>query len=140
MPAQRELFKEKKYFTLREALYLPTWHREADEKDGLNDEVLRNLNGIFSTLDEIRGIFGSSITIHCAYRPPAYNKEIGGAPKSAHIEGKAVDFSVKGYDCNHVREVLHPILDAMKIRMEDLPDSPWVHIDSRQSAPRYFKP
>jgi uncharacterized protein YcbK (DUF882 family) len=41
--------------------------------------------------ERIRAIWDSSIIINSAYRTVAYNKSIGGASKSQHLEGKALD-------------------------------------------------
>jgi len=78
------------------------------------------------------------------WRPEGYNKLIGGALNSAHIEGKACDFVVTGIDCDDVREQLEPKLTELGIRMEDLPGANWVHIDIRkplnEDSNRFFKP
>jgi len=130
-----------KNFTWKEALFLPTWNRFAEANDGLNDEVKTNLVKVFSVLEDIRTMFGDKPTfIHCAYRPSAYNTLICGAAHSAHIDGKAIDFSIAGILCDDVRAKLIPELDRLSIRMERLDKSTWIHIDIRQSQPRYFIP
>lgn len=129
------------HFTWREALYLPQWNREAGADDGLTDKVKQELIKVFDRLERIRGFLGSKpVIIHCAFRPVEYNKLIGGAPASAHIEGKAVDFHIQGLDCDVVRDFLKLNLDLLGIRLEDNPGSNWVHIDTRDSNNRYFKP
>jgi len=131
------------HFSWKEALFLPTWNRMANTSDGLNDQVKANLTKVFSVLEEIRTLWGNKpITISCAYRPKAYNAlpSIGGAPKSAHIDGMAIDFYISGVKCDEVRKTLIPLLDTFKIRMEHKDGSNWVHIDIRQSTPRYFIP
>ena len=41
---------------------------------------------------------GQSITIGCAYRTPKHNRQQGGATKSQHIEGRALDlYTPKGW-------------------------------------------
>lgn len=47
-------------------------------------------------LQDIRDHFSAPVNIHSAYRTKEYNKEIGGAPRSQHIYGKAADIDVKG--------------------------------------------
>ena len=129
------------HFTWKEALFLPTWNRLAEASDGLNDEVKANLVKVFTVLESIRAMFGDKpISIHCAYRPSAYNIAIGGASRSAHTEGKAIDFSIAGISCDDVRIKLVSELDKLLIRMEHLDKSTWIHIDTRQSQPRYFIP
>lgn len=132
-----------KFFTVHEMIYLPTWKRMANAQDGLNDEIKSNLVELGKKMDVVREYFGSSINVHVTYRPEAYNKAIGGALHSAHSEGKAMDFDIKGKTCDEVRKALvdNNLLDTWNMRCEDTPGSNWVHLDYR--APinkRFFKP
>ena len=45
----------------------------------------------------LRRYIGKPITINSGYRTPSYNKAIGGAKQSQHMEGTAVDIVVKDY-------------------------------------------
>lgn len=131
------------YFEWKDALYLPQYLRIADESDGVTPEVKANLVVLFDKLDIIRDFFDSPILCHVAYRSPEYNKLVGGASKSAHLLGKAVDFHVIGVSCDKVRQELikDGLLESMELRMEDLPGSNWVHIDTMPPNPnRFFKP
>ena len=47
-------------------------------------------------LQNIRDHFGAAVTINSAYRTESYNKKIGGATKSQHVNGTAADIVVKG--------------------------------------------
>jgi len=129
------------HFTWKEALFLPTWNRVANENDGLSQEIKTNLIDIFGILEKIRSLLGNRpISVHCAYRPSKYNSVIGGATRSAHVQGKAVDFSIAGISCDEVRAILVPRLDELMIRMEKLNGSNWIHIDTNKTRPRYFIP
>ena len=135
--------KISKWFSWSEATYLPQWKRLANEKDGLNDEIKANLTKLFAKMDQIREHFGKPINVHVAYRSPEYNKLVKGASKSAHLQGLACDFDVKGLSCDDVRKDIleHKLLDSLELRMEDLPNSTWVHLDLMAPNPnRYFKP
>jgi hypothetical protein len=46
-------------------------------------------------LEKLRGIFGKPLLIQEGYRPPKYNKCVGG--KGPHTRGIAVDLSQQGY-------------------------------------------
>jgi uncharacterized protein YcbK (DUF882 family) len=132
-----------KYFTFKEALWLPTWNRSATESDGLSDQIVRNLSILFGKMDKVRDLVGQPILVNCAYRPYVYNKLVGGAPASAHTQGQACDWRVNGVDCDTLRSLLLPHLEEWNMRMEDLPGSNWVHLDYRQVAAggnRFFKP
>jgi uncharacterized protein YcbK (DUF882 family) len=131
------------YFNVKEALWLPTWNRMATEKDGLGPIQKDNIIKLMQTMDRIRVLLNKPIVVHVAFRPYSYNKLIGGAPKSAHVQGMACDFSVPGMSCDDVRKMLLPHLDEFNIRMENLPGSSWVHIDTKSvssSSYRFFKP
>lgn len=145
--------KISKYFTVGEALYLPSWgvyHNPSEEEKQSIIETAKKM-------DQIRDFIGYAIKVHCWIRPTKvncqenqylgqdYNKFVGGATKSAHIEGKAVDWSAIGYPstsfCDELREKLLPQLQVFDIRMENH-SGPWLHIDIRPPVNnnRYFKP
>ena len=52
------------------------------------------LRPLCKAIQAIRDAFGRPITVISAYRTPAYNAAVGGAPKSQHMEGRAADFVV----------------------------------------------
>lgn len=88
-------------------------------------------------------IMDAEIEIVSWLRCPQYNIAIGGARGSAHQEGAAVDFKIKGARSYVVRERLKSELERLDIRMEILPaEADWVHIDIRvpDNGIRYFKP
>jgi uncharacterized protein YcbK (DUF882 family) len=51
---------------------------------------------LIEKLQAMRDKLGKPIQIVSGYRTPEYNKKVGGAPKSQHVEGKAADIKVKG--------------------------------------------
>lgn len=63
-------------------------------KDG-NKETIIDIKAV-SMLQLLRDTFQKPIMVNSAYRSPAYNKSIGGAPKSKHMEGIAFDISIPG--------------------------------------------
>ena len=67
---------------------------EFASKDGA-DEVLVHPAAV-SGLEVIRKKFGRPILLTSAYRSPAHNKAIGGAKRSPHMSGFAVDTVVIG--------------------------------------------
>lgn len=127
-----------KNFTWKEVLYLPQWKIHAFPTPA----QYQNLIFTVSRLELIRKYIGLPIQITSGLRPDVYNKLIGGARLSAHVTGDAVDFSIRNLKADRVREILEPILADFEIRMEKLPDSNWVHIDTRAPgvSGRYFYP
>lgn len=49
-------------------------------------------------LHKLRVAYGKPMRITSGYRCPAYNKAVGGSPKSQHVEGRAVDIQTTGAD------------------------------------------
>lgn len=125
-----------RHFTVREALWLPTWGRLAREADGLTDEIRDTLARFASrVMDPLRDLLGE-IIVHCWYRPPTYNALIGGAPGSAHMclgTWAACDFHVENSGtitgCAATRSTIMPWLEPLQIRMEDIIGN-WIHVDS----------
>ena len=136
-------------FTVHELTYLPSWQihhtPSQDEKQNLYNLALK--------MEEIREFLGKAINVHVAIRPTVvncpnspyngrnYNAIVGGAPKSAHIYGLAMDFNPYEMICDEARLLLEPQLATMNIRMEKRPGSSWVHCDLFLPSPnRYFIP
>lgn len=71
--------------------------------------VLDNLKALAKKLEEVRIKLGNRpITITSGYRTVIHNRAIGGAPKSQHLLGKAVDFNVSGLTAREVQYLLDP--------------------------------
>jgi peptidoglycan hydrolase-like protein with peptidoglycan-binding domain len=125
--------------TWHDALYLPSWGRHAKPSDVTNtsmDTVLANIEKQAAALQKVSDHFGKSIHVHCWLRPPAYNKQIGGAGNSAHLRGMATDFHMVGVTAEQVRKDLksHPAIypGAGENNVT------WVHIDLEHHA--WFNP
>lgn len=73
---------ESKYYTSKEL-------GEVGFDERMNPEV-------GALLDRITENFGKKLTINSAFRDPEKNKKAGGASKSQHMHGNAIDISTKG--------------------------------------------
>jgi hypothetical protein len=143
-----------KHFSVHEALYLPSWARMSTEKDGLSDAIKAEIVRLAGKVDIVCDRLGIRATVHCWYRPRAYNKAVGGAANSGHIcDGpwSAVDFSAaasdaqsRGEGCEILRKriLAAGLLDELDLRMENNgPDAPWIHLDTKPIVfQRYFRP
>ncbi len=135
-----------KYFTWREALWLPLWNRQGNtEEDGFTPENKANLEHLFAKMDLVRELFGKPIIVHCAWRPFRYNQLVGGVNKSAHLaKGKeaAVDFHVEDVPCLAAKVDLLEHLENLELRMEDNGMfTEWIHLDTRiTNGNLFFKP
>ena len=87
----------------------------------LNDCHLGNLATLWNTLNFIREEFGKPILVNSAYRTPAVNKQVGGAKRSLHMQGRSADIRPKSLDdleqlwsviCSYDRE--YPLCEKIK--------------------------
>lgn len=130
--------KISKYFTVKEACWLPSWSKLYSP----SDEEKANILKMAIVMDEIRNLIGLPINTHCWIRPTSYNAAIGGAAHSMHLSGLAVDFDC-GENCDITRTKLIPLMKTLGIRIEDKPGSNWVHVDIKpvtSETQRFFKP
>jgi peptidoglycan hydrolase-like protein with peptidoglycan-binding domain len=67
------------------------------KKNGIPSKYWSNLQTLMERLEIVRKAVGDMpIVIRSGYRSPDYNKKVGGAKRSQHLYGKAVDIYVKG--------------------------------------------
>ena len=71
--------------------------RRAPESKNVINNIIRTAQGF----GKIREKYGSPIGINSGYRPPAVNRNIGGASHSQHIQGLAID--IRPSDGNFTR-------------------------------------
>ena len=85
-------------------------------------------------LQNIRNHFSAAVTINSAYRTESYNKKIGGAIKSQHVNGTAADIVVKGVDPLTVGQYVEHIMpDHGGIGVYQT----FTHVDVRASRSRW---
>ncbi len=88
-------------------------------------------------LEQLRAKLGSKpIRILSGYRSPAHNLAVGGALKSQHMEGRAVDIQVDGATPAEVHEAVMALYLDGEIEIGGLGIYPsWNHIDIRRQVP-----
>lgn len=96
-------------------------------KDG-SDTILVDVGFVVNYLQRIRDHFGKPIVVNSAYRTPAYNKKVGGAKSSYHMQGRAFDIVVSGY----TPQIVSRYAKSLGINGVIQYDT-FVHIDSRTS-------
>ena len=141
------------YFSVGEAIYLPSWNRLANINDGLNDDAKNSLLFMFQKMDQIRELLNVPIIVHVAFRSVAYNCLVKGALNSSHIARAtniaAVDFHPlleadnQVEKCNLGRAIIMPDLEYLGLRMENGDNNPWIHLDCHplpNGGSRFFKP
>ena len=68
--------------------------REFECKDG--SHLVKVDSKLVDKLQKLRDRLGKPVIITSGYRTAAHNKKVGGAPKSQHLYGTAVDIKVNG--------------------------------------------
>lgn len=128
------------HFTVKECLWLHQWGRLANEDDGLNDVIKDNLKHLCDVLEDIRNLFGGPMSVHCMYRSPDYNDQIGAPRNDVHSMGMACDFDLHpNFTLSQGKLTLAQNLDSLNIRMERNTPT-WIHVDTRSpgASGRYF--
>lgn len=98
---------------------------------GVVDGILR----IAKAMEEVRTHLGNRpITINSWYRDPVTNRRVGGASRSRHLSGDAVDFVVQGMHPSEVYAKLNPWWGS---RGGLASSSVFTHIDARGYKARW---
>lgn len=131
------------YFKWREAIYVNNW----DVYVYPNKIQYSNISKLVKRLDAIRKMLDAPFIVTSWLRPTLYNQwakpyGVSGSQFSCHMDGSAIDFQVKGMTADKAREIIVPHLEFNGLRMENLPGSNWVHIDTKTpgAGGRFFKP
>lgn len=99
-------------------------------KDG-SDEILLDSSFVSTKLQAIRYKFGKPVKVNSAYRTKAYNKKVGGASNSYHMQGRAFDICIEGVNLDEICKYAQSIGVLGIIRYNT-----FVHLDSREKL--YF--
>jgi len=94
-------------------------------------EVVENLTKLASLLELVREILGNPIHINNGYRCPELNAIVGGAPTSAHLDGRAADFVCPGFGSPH--DVAKVIAESGLQFDQLIYEGNWVHIAIRDT-------
>lgn len=89
--------------------------------------------GLISLVEEVARRFGRPLTITSGFRSPSYNAKVGGAKRSQHQIGHAVDVSGSGLT-NQDRLDLIGIASSVGIRGIGVYNSGSLHFDNRDGA------
>lgn len=89
--------------------------------------VVERLRATAEQLEAVRSLLGDRpLTVTSGYRSPAVNQAVGGAPRSAHMKGWAVDFSCHRF--GSALDVCRAIA-ASSIPFDQLiEEGSWVHL------------
>lgn len=83
-------------FTLEEATFSETAVRMGIDNNP-SPEQLENMKKTAEGMEKVRALLGKPVRVSSWLRLPAVNQAIGGAAKSSHMDGWAVDFTCPGF-------------------------------------------
>jgi len=114
-----------KYFTLEEVINSQTATRRGLDNTPPED-VKINLALTCHSADAVREFLGKPMLVSSGYRSPAVNAAVGGAQRSAHMLGYALDFISPAFGTPEeiVKAVCKSDIDFDQIIMEGT----WVHL------------
>jgi hypothetical protein len=90
---------------------------------------LRRLVGLI--LQPLRTDLQRPIVVSSGYRSPVLNERIGGAAKSAHVQGRAADISVPGMP---ITDVCRRIAALRLPYRQLIHEGTWVHVEVSQAG------
>lgn len=131
----RQNLSEIMHFKPKEFLYKGTKHAS----NGLNadppERLWPNVIPLVRVLDQVRSQINQPMKLISVYRSPAYNKSVGGASKSEHMDFTAADFTVPGSGSGPVdwAQIVHG-LRVRKLFSGGIgvyPGQNFVHVDVR---------
>jgi uncharacterized protein YcbK (DUF882 family) len=99
---------------------------------GVTKKMLDNAVHMAQYMDKVRDYFGKPIIVTSWLRVPSHNLRIGGASKSMHLTGLAVDFNVKGVPFNKAQMARLDKFHTGGLARADFNKDGWadfVHID-----------
>jgi uncharacterized protein YcbK (DUF882 family) len=109
-------------------------------KDGtpVPDNLVCNVQKLAENLQVLRDYLGEPIRLNSGYRTPAYNRKIGGAPKSQHTLGKAADITVKSKTPKQLKAVIEKLIKEGKMHNGGVGlYSGFIHYDVRPQPSRW---
>jgi uncharacterized protein YcbK (DUF882 family) len=75
-------------------------------------DLVPNCLRLATELEKLRETLGKPIAIMSGYRSPAYNKRVGGADKSEHMQAAAADIIVTGLSPLQVQDAILTLIKA----------------------------
>ena len=93
-------------------------------------EYIRLSPSLVQALEDIRARTGRPVTVTSGYRPPDYNREVGGVSNSAHIDGLAADIYCDGLTTDQLYDICEQVIGT-RGGVGYYPKSGFVHVDLR---------
>jgi uncharacterized protein YcbK (DUF882 family) len=99
-------------------------------------EYIRIMPALLQALEEIREAAGGPIQVTSGYRPPDYNRAVGGVSNSTHIDGLAADIFCDGLSTQTLHSICERVI-GKRGGVGYYPRSGFVHVDLRGYEARW---
>jgi uncharacterized protein YcbK (DUF882 family) len=109
-------------------------------KDGtaVPDDLIPNVEKLAENLQVLRDYLNSPISINSGYRTEAYNRSVGGASRSQHLQAKAADITAAGHNPADVYEAIEHLISIGKMHNGGLGRyNTFTHYDVRPTRARW---
>lgn len=90
----------------------PSQYFSVNELASKGDGSVKADGELLNAANAMREKFGGPVAVTSGYRDPAYNEKKGGAKRSQHMEGKALDVSMAGMDTEDKKRLLRSALES----------------------------
>jgi len=101
-------------------------------------QYMANVRELAANLQVLRDEIGEAIHINSSYRPPDYNKRIGGAKNSQHLTASAADITAKSYTPKKLAALIEKLIKAGRMKQGGIGIYPgFVHYDIRGKRARW---
>ena len=99
-------------------------------------EFIRISPALVRALEDIRERAGRPVTVTSSYRPPAYNREVGGVSNSTHVDGLAADIYCDGLTTEQLHDICEQVI-GKRGGVGYYPKSGFIHVDLRGYEARW---
>jgi uncharacterized protein YcbK (DUF882 family) len=102
------------------------------------DKYVSNVKTLAENLQVLRDHIGEPIHLNSCYRPPDYNKKVGGKPASQHLTASAADITTKSHTPKQLAAIIEKLITTGKMKQGGLGIYPgFVHYDIRGKKARW---
>ena len=122
------------HFTLSEFTRSQTATRAGLDNQPASPAVIANLRRTAALLERVRTLLGDrAIFVDSGYRSPQVNGMVGGTGKSAHCDGRAVDFICPAFGTP--KNICAAILESGLVFDQLIFEGTWVHLAVSPARP-----
>lgn len=94
---------------------------------------------LVTALQELRDLADAPITITSGIRCERWNKKCGGAEKSQHLYGRAVDIVIRGLHPVEMETLAEKVTKFRQGGIGVYPNNGFLHVDVRHDGPARWK-